>query len=128
MNFCQINVSEYFVIANDARHDRNKKKRVSEGERERQRKRGRKRSEGNGTKLDPGARATNARLYKIFARERLFRGFLRAANSRVRAHRGGREGGDCVCVSAYVCMRAVPGRFFARSIFPFLRGVCATIL
>jgi len=26
MNFCQINVSEYFVITDDAQHDKNKKK------------------------------------------------------------------------------------------------------
>jgi len=39
MNFCQINVSEYFVIANDAQHIKTKKK-----------------GEKNRTKLDPGAR------------------------------------------------------------------------
>lgn len=30
MNFCQINVSEYFVIADDAQHDKNKKRKKKE--------------------------------------------------------------------------------------------------
>jgi len=41
MNFCQINVSEYFVIADDARHDKNKKKELKR----------------KNKKPDPGARA-----------------------------------------------------------------------
>lgn len=57
MNFCQINVSEYFVIANDAWCTIKIEK---------------KRREKSRTKLDPNVRRERARLYKIFARKRLF--------------------------------------------------------
>jgi len=67
MNFCQINVSEYFVIADDARYDKNKKK-----ERKKQ-------------NLIPARAMERARLYKIFARERLF-GDLCAMHLCVRVH------------------------------------------
>jgi len=57
MNFRQINVSEYFVIANDARHDKNRRKKMR---REKQRGRGggeRGKEEKSEAKLHPGARA-----------------------------------------------------------------------
>lgn len=60
MNFCQINVSEYFVIADDAQHDKNKKKE------------GKKKKKQN---LITARAMERERLYKIFAWERLFGDF-----------------------------------------------------
>lgn len=97
MNFCQINVSEYFVIANDAQHIKIKKKREEKGGK-------------NGTKLDPGVRRERARLYKIFGRERLFGNFYVA---RLRMHAFAHVRLICMCASASPAI-------FSRCIF-FLR-------
>lgn len=61
MNFCQINVSEYFVIANDAW-------RTIKTEEKRNGKKGEKKKPGK-------TWSQRARLYKIFARKRLFGDF-----------------------------------------------------